>query len=58
MDKAYDIVVIESNVHQHHIKRQIIVRTCLMNDTFTQVQKVLSRREVDRRINELRRRGR
>ena len=42
MDKAYDIVMVESTSKQHHIKRQIIVRTCLMNDTFTGVQRVLS----------------
>ena len=42
MDYAYDIVVMDWNVHQHHIKRQVIVRTCLLNTEFTQVQKVLT----------------
>ena len=42
MDKAYDIVMIQSTTNQHHVKRQVIVRTCLMNDDFTAVQKVLT----------------
>ena len=37
MDKAYAIV--QKN---DHIKKQIIVRTCLMNDDFTGVQRVLT----------------
>ena len=42
MDYAYDIVVIDFNEHQHHIKRQVNVQTCLLNDDFTEVKKVLS----------------
>ena len=42
LDYSYDIVVMDWNVHQHHIKRQVIVRTCLLNTEFTQVQKVLT----------------
>ena len=42
MDYAYDIVMIDSNKNQHHIKRQITVRTCLLNSGFTGVQKVLT----------------
>jgi len=43
MDHAYDIVMIDFNKTQHHIKRQVVVRTCLMSDGFTKVQKVLSK---------------
>lgn len=42
MDYAYDIVMIDFNQSQHHIKRQVKVETCLLNDTFTAVQKVLT----------------
>ena len=42
MDYAYDIVVMDWNVHQHHIKRQVIVRTCLLDDDFNAVNKVLT----------------
>jgi len=42
MDKAYDIVMIDFDKNQHHIKRQIIVRTCLMNQDFTTVRQVLT----------------
>lgn len=42
MDHAYDMVVIDFNQNQHHIKRQVKVETCLLNDDFTKVQKVLS----------------
>ena len=42
MDYAYDIVMIDFNENQHHIKRQIKVDTCLLNEDFTQVKKVLS----------------
>ena len=37
MDKAYQIVQKDD-----HIKKQIIVRTCLMNNDFTGVQRVLT----------------
>lgn len=37
MDYAYDIITV-----QDHIKRQIVVHTCLMNNDFTAVQKVLT----------------
>ena len=42
MDKAYDIVIIENTSKQHHVKRQVIVRTCLMDNNFTAVQRVLT----------------
>jgi hypothetical protein len=42
MDYGYDIVVLDYNENQHHIKRQIKVRTCLMDDNFENVQKVLT----------------
>ena len=42
MDHAYDIVVIDWNNSQHHIKRQVRVMTCLMNNDYTAVQKVLT----------------
>lgn len=42
MDYAYDIVVIDFDQNQHHIKRQIKVQTCLLNDDFTEVQKILA----------------
>ena len=42
MDYAYDIVVMDWNVQQHHIKRQVIVRTCLLDDDFNAVNKVLT----------------
>ena len=42
MDYAYDIVMIDWNSTQHHIKRQVRVLTCLMNDNFDGVQKVLT----------------
>ena len=38
MDYAYDIVVIDFTEHQHHIKRQVNVQTCLLNDDFTEVK--------------------
>ena len=37
MDVAYNIVQKDD-----HIKKQIVVRTCLMNDNFTAVQRVLT----------------
>ena len=42
MDYAYDIVVIDYNQNQHHIKRQVKVKTCLLNSGFTEVKKVLT----------------
>lgn len=42
MNKAYDIVMIDFDRNQHHIKRQVIVRTCLMSQDFTSVKKVLT----------------
>ena len=42
MDYAYDIVMIDFNESQHHIKRQVTVQTCLLNNDFTQVKKVLT----------------
>jgi hypothetical protein len=42
MDYAYDIVVMDWNVHQHHIKRQVVVRTCLLDNEFKTVKKVLT----------------
>ena len=42
MDYAYEIVSIDFNEQQHHIKTQIRVLTCLLDDSFTQVRKVLS----------------
>ena len=42
MDYAYDIVMIDFNKNQHHIKRQVRVYTCLLNDDFTAVQNVLT----------------
>ena len=42
MDYAYDIVMIDFNKNQHHIKRRVTVRTCLLNDNFKNVQKVLT----------------
>ena len=42
MDYAYDIVLINYNQNQHHIKRQVKVQTCLLNDDFTETKKVLS----------------
>jgi len=42
MDHMYDIVVIDFNQNQHHIKRQVQVETCLLNNDFTQVKKVLT----------------
>lgn len=42
MDHAYDIVLIDYNQNQHHIKRQVKVQTCLLNDDFTETKKVLS----------------
>lgn len=42
MDYAYDIVTVDFNQNQHHIKRQVMVQTCLLNDDFTAVKKVLS----------------
>ena len=42
MDHAYDIVVIDFNKNQHHIKRQVRVDTCLFNDDFTRVIKTLT----------------
>ena len=43
MDHAYDIVVIDYNKNQQHVKRQIKVETCLLNDDFTKTRKTLSR---------------
>ena len=45
MDYAYGVVVIESNSTQHHIKRQVRVRTCLFNNDFTAVKKTLTLEE-------------
>ena len=45
MDYAYDIVVITFNPKQHHIKRQVRVQTCLFNNDFTSVSKILTREE-------------
>ena len=42
MDYGYDMVVLDYNAQQHHIKRQIVVYTCLMNDEFSGVDKVLN----------------
>lgn len=42
MDYAYDIVMIDFNSSQHHIKRQIKVMTCLLNPEFNAVKKVLT----------------
>ena len=42
MDYAYDIVVINSNQNQHHVKRQVRVQACLLNSDFTSVNKVFS----------------
>ena len=42
MDYAYDIVLINYNQNQHHIKRQVKVQTCLLNNDFTETRKVLS----------------
>ena len=42
MDYAYDIVMIDFNESQHHIKRQVTVQTCLLNNDFTEVKKVLT----------------
>ena len=42
IDHAYDIVVIDFNKNQHHIKRQVRVDTCLFNDDFTRVVKTLT----------------
>ena len=42
MDTAYDIVLIDFNSKQHHIKRQVIVRTCIMDSDFDKVRHVLS----------------
>ena len=43
MDYGYEMVVLDYNAQQHHIKRQIVVTTCLMNDEFSGVDKVLNR---------------
>ena len=42
MDYAYDIVMVDFNESQHHIKRQVKVLTCLLNKEFTEVKKVLT----------------
>ena len=44
MDLCYDIVVIgyDDSQPQHHVKRQVVVNTCLLNNEFTQVDKVLN----------------
>ena len=42
MDFAYDIVVPGYSEKQHHIKRQIRVQTCLLNDDFTKVDRVIN----------------
>ena len=42
MDYAYDIVVIDYNASQRHIKRQVKVMTCLLDDDFNSVNKVLT----------------
>ena len=44
MDYCYDFVVIDyaKGDPQHHVKRQIIVQTCLLNDDFSRVDKVLN----------------
>ncbi|ADD94718.1 hypothetical protein [uncultured phage MedDCM-OCT-S09-C28] len=42
MDYAYDIVMIDFNNKQHHIKRRVTVRTCLLDNDFKKVQKVLT----------------
>ena len=43
MDYAYDIIRNDYNEKQHHIKRQIQVDTCLLNNDFTKVKKVLTK---------------
>ena len=45
MDYAYDIVMIDFNDNQHHIKRQVKVQTCLLNKEFTAVKKVITTEE-------------
>ena len=42
MDHMYDIVSIEFNEKQHHIKRQVKVDAVLLNNDFTRVTKVLT----------------
>ena len=44
MDLCYDIVVIgyDGSQPQHHVKRQVIVHTCLLNDAFNRVDKVIN----------------
>ena len=42
MDYAYDIVMIDFNDKQHHIKRQVKVMTCLTDNDFVSVKKILS----------------
>lgn len=42
MDHAYDIVMIDFNENQHHIKRQVKVQTCLLNNDFTSVVRPLT----------------
>ena len=42
MDYAYDLVVLDYNAQQHHIKRRVTVYTCLMNSDFDAVNKVLN----------------
>ena len=42
MDYAYDIVVLGQSTNQHHIKRQVRVLTCLLNDDFTKIKKVIT----------------
>lgn len=42
MDYAYDIVMLDYNAQQHHIKRKVTVYTCLMTGDFKTVNKVLN----------------
>ena len=42
MDYAYDIVIPGYTEKQHHIKRQVRVLTCLLNDDFTDVVRVIN----------------
>lgn len=44
MDFCYDIVSMsyDDSQPQHHIKKQVVVNTCLLNNEFTQVDKVIN----------------
>ena len=42
MNYAYNIVTFDYNENQRHIKKQIVMRTCLMNENFNAVERVLN----------------